>query len=61
MAKVAEDSLKQYMKGGVMDNEHKKYLEKIRNDSKHSEHENKCKCFVLYFLRKIFKLLSPNL
>jgi hypothetical protein len=37
MAKAAEDGLKQYMEGGVVDNEHRKYLEKIRNDSKHSE------------------------
>jgi hypothetical protein len=37
MAKAAEDGLKQYLEGGVVDNEHRKYLEKIRNDSKHSE------------------------
>ena len=61
MAEAAEDGLKQYMEGGVVDNEHRKYLEKTRTDSKHSENENKCKWFVLYFLRKIFKLLPSEL
>ncbi|CBY40528.1 unnamed protein product, partial [Oikopleura dioica] len=41
MAKAAEDALKQYMEAGVMDDNHRKYLERILADAKHAKLQNK--------------------
>ncbi len=49
MAKAAEDALKQYMEGGVVDDNHRKYLERILADAKHAKLQNKSKSFILYF------------